>query len=121
MAAYQREDPIVTGALRELVEIAERMTEALLAADLAAVGRWLSRNWDCQQRLDPGMQTPEMRALEAVVAESRPLGGKAAGSGAGGCMFFLIGGDPATARDAATAAGTRVLEAPFVAQGAHPC
>ena len=121
MAAYERQDQVVTGALRELVEVAERMTEALLAADLATVGRLLSKNWDCQQRLDGGMRTPEMAALEAAVVEARPLGGKAAGAGAGRCMLFLIGGDLETARQAAARVGTRVLGANFVSRGVHPC
>ncbi len=89
MQAYERGDRAVTGALQALRDIAERMSLALASADLAAVGRLLSENWGRQQELDPGMCTPEMSRLDAVMRSHGALGGKASGSGAGGCMFFL--------------------------------
>jgi D-glycero-alpha-D-manno-heptose-7-phosphate kinase len=76
------------------------MAEALRAADLARVSALLSANWKHQQALDPGMRTAEMAQLEAAATEAGALGGKAAGAGAGGCMFFVMRGD---ARGAAPA------------------
>jgi D-glycero-alpha-D-manno-heptose-7-phosphate kinase len=100
MGAYERRDAKVTGALHGLKETGNAMAEALRGADLARVGALLTANWKHQQALDPGMRTAEMAQLEATATKAGALGGKAAGSGAGGCMFFVMRGD---ARDAASA------------------
>jgi D-glycero-alpha-D-manno-heptose-7-phosphate kinase len=102
-------DPVVTRALHGLVDVAERMAEALGAGAVGRIGELLAANWRWQQQLDDGMQTAEMAALEAAMARAGSLGGKAAGAGAGGTMLFLIDGDPAAARAAARAAGATVL------------
>ncbi|HEY7193051.1 MAG TPA: hypothetical protein VH439_04855 [Gemmatimonadales bacterium] len=119
MGAYERGDRQVTGALRGLKETGEAMTEALRAADLARVAALLSVNWQHQQALDPGMRTPEMAELEAAAQEAGALGGKAAGAGAGGCMFFIMRGDARAAADRIAAAGhgTRVLPLAWSAEG----
>lgn len=117
LARYEQGDPTVTGALRGLKETAERMAEALRAADLARVGALLTENWRHQQALDPGMRTTEMSRLEQAL-EARALGGKAAGAGAGGCMFFIVR-DPASAVDAARGAGVQVLPVAWARGGAH--
>lgn len=116
MSAYAARDEAVVAALRAMVEIAERMVEALRAGELAAVGHLLSRNWNCQQQLDPGMRTREMARLEAAMQEAGALGGKAAGAGAGGSMFFLVH-DPDLARRAASEAGARVLPFSWAPEG----
>lgn len=120
MTAYERGDQAVTRALREMVEIAERMAEAVRAGDLGRVAQLVSANWTCQQRLDPGMQTPEMARLEAAMAGAGALGGKAAGAGAGGSMFFLLA-DPAAGRRAAASAGATILDAGWSAGGVERC
>jgi D-glycero-alpha-D-manno-heptose-7-phosphate kinase len=109
MGAYERGDAAVTGALRAIKDVAGAMAEALRGADLARVGSLLSENWKHQQALDPGMRTAEMGRLEQAAASAGALGGKAAGAGAGGSMFFIMKG---AARDAApvlSAAGATVL------------
>jgi D-glycero-alpha-D-manno-heptose-7-phosphate kinase len=121
MAAYERGDPTVAGALDGIREVAEAMPAALLAGDLARVGALLSANWRLQQALDPGMRTPEMARLERAMAEAGTLGGKAAGSGAGGSMFFLAPDDPAPALAAARELGMRVLPVRWAARGVRPC
>jgi D-glycero-alpha-D-manno-heptose-7-phosphate kinase len=117
MSAYEAGDAAVVGALRGMAELAERMSEALAASDLAAVGRLLSKNWHCQQQLDRGMCTEPMARLEAAMHAAGALGGKAAGAGAGGSMFFLAAGDPAEAIHAAAAVGARVLPFRWASQG----
>ena len=117
MGLYERGDPKVTGALRALKDVGNAMTEALRAADLARVGSLLSENWKHQQALDPGMRTPEMVRLEQAVADVGTLGGKAAGSGAGGCMFFIMNRDARDAADAVRAAGASVLPFTWSAEG----
>jgi galactokinase/mevalonate kinase-like predicted kinase len=99
-----------------LKDVAARMTEALRAADLAQVAALLSENWCHQQALDPGMRTPDMARLEDALAGVGALGGKAAGAGAGGSMFFVVR-DPARAAEAARAAGARVLPVAWAPEG----
>jgi D-glycero-alpha-D-manno-heptose-7-phosphate kinase len=109
MGSYERGDSTVTGALRGLKETANAMAEALRSADLGRVGSLLSENWQHQQALDPIMRTPEMARIEQVAADIGMLGGKAAGAGAGGCMFFLMKGAARDAAPALSAAGAKVL------------
>lgn len=109
MAAYERGDSKVTGALRALKDVGNAMAEALRSADLARVGSLLSENWKQQQALDPGMRTAEMARLEHAAAEAGTLGGKAAGAGAGGSMFFIMKDAARDAASALSAAGATVL------------
>ena len=121
MAAYQSGNSQVSGALLELREVAVEMAEALRRSDLARVGALLTRNWQAQERLDPAMRTPDMARLESAMRNAGAIGGKAAGSGAGGCMFFLVGSDVESARVAATASGARLLPVEWAMQGVRPC
>ena len=117
MGAYRLENARVTGALRAMVDVAERMAEALLGQDLARVGSLLTENWRHQQLLDSGMCTGEMARLEAAMEAAGALGGKAAGAGAGGSMFFVVEGDPVLAARAAREAGARVLPFRWASRG----
>ena len=117
MGAYERGESRVTGALRALKETGAAMAEALRAADLARVGALLSENWKQQQALDPGMRTAEMARLEDAVARAGSLGGKAAGAGAGGSMFFILKGAARAAADAIRAAGATVLPLSWSREG----
>jgi len=119
MSAYERGDRKVTGALRGLKDAAEAMVLALRGADLTRVGTLLTENWTHQQALDPGMRTPEMARLEEAMREAGAIGGKAAGAGAGGSMFFLVGKDPRAAVEAASGAGATVLPVTWAAEGAR--
>ena len=116
-AACERGDDGVTGALRAVKDAAEAMVEALRAADLARVAALLAEGWTHQQALDPDVRTPEMARLERALAAAGALGGKGAGLGAGGSMFFVTGDDPAPAVAAARAAGATVLPARWAAEG----
>ncbi|HYT69967.1 MAG TPA: hypothetical protein VEK78_01215 [Gemmatimonadales bacterium] len=117
MAAYERGDRAVMAALRALRDVAEGMVEALRAADLARVAALLSENWKHQQALDPEMCTPDMARLGRALAAAGALGGKAAGAGAGGSMFFVTGDDPRPALAAARSAGATVLPVRWTGQG----
>jgi D-glycero-alpha-D-manno-heptose-7-phosphate kinase len=121
MQAYERGDRLVTAALHGLRETAERMAEALRAGDLARVGALLDANWLQQQALDPGMCTPVMARLEHAMRGAGALGGKAAGSGAGGSMFFLAADDPRPAIEAARAMGMTLLPVRWAAAGVRAC
>jgi D-glycero-alpha-D-manno-heptose-7-phosphate kinase len=117
MGAYEAGERTVTGALQAMKEIAERMVAALREADLARVGALLGENWANQQALDPGIRTPEMARLERAVTDAGALGGKAAGAGAGGSMFFVIGGDCRWADQAARGVGATVLPVAWAPEG----
>ena len=116
LSAYERGDAGVTAALRALKDTAERMAEALRAADLERVGTLLTENWGHQRALDREMQAPEMGRLERAMQAAGALGGKAAGSGAGGCMFFLVR-DAAAAAAAAREADATVLPMAWAQEG----
>jgi D-glycero-alpha-D-manno-heptose-7-phosphate kinase len=100
-----------------MADVAREMADALEAADLDRVARLLTANWRQQQRLDPAMQTPAMARLEDLVGRAGALGGKAAGAGAGGSMFFLLGGRRGPAEEAARAAGATVLSFTWAREG----
>lgn len=120
-AAFEAGDALVTGAFFRMRDLAWEMVDALKAADLARVGTLLARNWQAQQQLDPIMRTAGMARLEAAMQAAGTIGGKAAGSGAGGCMFFLAGDDIAAARAAAIAQGARLLPVEWAMKGVRTC
>jgi D-glycero-alpha-D-manno-heptose-7-phosphate kinase len=121
MRAYERGDAAVSRSLDGLRAVADAAAEALRAADAARLGRLLLENWRHQQALDPGMCTPEMARLEQAMRAAGALGGKAAGSGAGGAMFFLAGDDPAPLEAAVRELGMRLLPVRWAETGVHPC
>jgi D-glycero-alpha-D-manno-heptose-7-phosphate kinase len=121
MHAYEQGDGQVSAALRALRDVAEAMADALGAADSVRVGRLLTENWKHQQALDPHMCTAEMARLERAVGDAGALGGKAAGSGAGGCMFFLGPDDPSEMIRAAQGSGAKLLPVRWATYGVRPC
>jgi D-glycero-alpha-D-manno-heptose-7-phosphate kinase len=121
MRAYERGDSAVAAALDGLRGAALAMGDALRAGAFGRVGELLSENWRLQQQLDPGMSTPDMRRLETAMRDAGCLGGKAAGAGAGGSMFFLASDDPAPAREAVARLGMRLLPVRWAAGGVRPC
>jgi D-glycero-alpha-D-manno-heptose-7-phosphate kinase len=121
MRAYQTGDATVVRALFGIRDTAEAMANALRGADIGAVGRLLTENWRHQQALDARMRTAEMAQLEQVMTDAGALGGKAAGAGAGGSMFFLAPDDPTPLLAAAEQAGARVLPVKWAMRGVYLC
>lgn len=121
MRAYERGEPSVTRALHGLCTTAQSMEAALMSGDVARVGRLLSENWAQQQALDSRMRTDEMARLEQAVIAAGALGGKAAGSGAGGCMFFLTPDDPRQVMEAARSCGVALLPVRWAMYGVRQC
>jgi D-glycero-alpha-D-manno-heptose-7-phosphate kinase len=121
MRAYERGEPAIARALDGLRRVAEEMVGALRAADFGRVGALFSENWRLQQVLDSGMSTPEMARLERAMHDAGSLGGKAAGSGAGGSMFFLAPDDPSEARAVVSRLGMRLLPVRWALMGVRPC
>jgi D-glycero-alpha-D-manno-heptose-7-phosphate kinase len=121
MNAYERGEAKVSRALRALRDVAEEMSGAILSCDPARIGHLLTKNWEHQLELDPAMRTSAMAELEAVVMDAGALGGKAAGSGAGGCMFFLCQDDPHKAIGAAQSLGAEILPVRWAREGVRLC
>ncbi len=117
MGCYASRDRTVVEALNNLRATAEEMAEALEASAPAEVGRLLSANWRHQCALDPAMRTEGMAKLEQAMDGAGSLGGKAAGAGAGGTMFFLVERNPAEAARVARAQGATVLSLRWSAEG----
>src|SRR5438128_10765028 len=117
MGAYERGDREVTGALRAMRDVADAMAEALRTSDLARVAELVTANWRQQQSLDAEMRTSEMARLEQGLAQAGARGGKAAGSGAGGAMFFIARDDPRPPIAAAQEAGATVLPVHWTSDG----
>lgn len=109
MNAYSNRDAGVVGALHTMADLAEAMAAALLTADMARVATLLSANWQQQQRLDSGMCTADMARLDTTMTAAGAIGGKAAGAGTGGSMFYVVPGDVAPAIAAARSCGATVL------------
>lgn len=121
MQAYERGEAAVARALNGLREVAESMETALESGDVARVARLLSENWAHQQALDPRMRTDQMAQLERTVIGAGALGCKAAGSGAGGCMFFVAPDDPEAVTEAALSCGVSLLPVRWAMYGVRPC
>lgn len=121
MEAYEGGEARVVDALHEMKTVAEEMTVALTGGDLTRIGALLSRNWACQQRLDPTMQTERMQQVETQALRAGALGGKASGAGAGGCMFFVAGEDPEAVARAVAEAGATVMSVRFERNGVREC
>jgi D-glycero-alpha-D-manno-heptose-7-phosphate kinase len=121
MRAYEQGDAAVAGALDGIRRAAEEMAGAVRAGDFERIGTLLSENWRLQQRLDPAMATPEMARLERAMLDAGCLGGKAAGSGAGGSMFFLAPDDSRRAREAVAQLGMRLLPVRWAPSGVRLC
>jgi D-glycero-alpha-D-manno-heptose-7-phosphate kinase len=121
MRAYEQGDRTVAAALHGLREVAEAMAGALGAGDLGRIARLLEENWRHQLALDAGMRTPEMARLEQAMHDAGSLGGKAAGSGAGGCMFFLGPEDPSDMIRSAQEVGAVVLPVGWAMRGVYLC
>jgi D-glycero-alpha-D-manno-heptose-7-phosphate kinase len=121
MRAYEAGDANVASALAGLRDVAAAMAEALVAGDLVRMGQLLRQNWHHQQSLDARMSTPEMAELEQAMDRAGSLGGKAAGSGAGGCMFFLAPEDPIAMLETARRAQVRVLPVSWAMRGVYLC
>ncbi len=117
MTRFVRHDATVVAALEGLAELGIQMAEAIEAGNEVAVGELLTANWRLQRQLDPGMQTAAMAGLERAMAGCGSLGGKAAGAGAGGTMFFLVGGDPVRAAGVAREQGATVLPLQWAWEG----
>ncbi|MBX3146178.1 MAG: hypothetical protein KF785_05365 [Gemmatimonadales bacterium] len=117
MSRYAAGNAEVVGALRGMVEVADLLVAGLEGGSLADVARLVQRNWSLQQDLDEGMCTPTMAALEQAMRDAGALGGKAAGSGAGGTMFFVFDTPARAAAARTTVQGVTYLPVSWAVEG----
>ena len=115
-------------------ELGQRRSEIEAAPELSALlQRLVARAAPVLERMPP---VPQFKALltadggycpddgtrlERAVIDAGALGGKAAGSGAGGCMFFLGPDEPAPMIEAARDCGVRILPVRWAMYGVRPC
>ena len=97
----------ITAALRGLAALAGPMADGASRCGPAR-GRadCCRRTGNSRWRSIPACGPPRWRDWKAAMTRAGSLGGKAAGAGAGGCMFFLCD-DPARARRAGRRRGRR--------------
>ena len=114
--AYGAAEAQVVEALRGLKTCAEEAADALRQGDLEQLGDVVNRNWQHQRALTPALETPRMREFFDLAQDHGVLGGKAAGAGGGGCVFFLCR-EPANLRDAIGEQGGEVLDVGYAERG----
>ena len=118
MERYEAGDRGVIAALDGLKACAAAMRDALLRGDVGTAGQVLDRNRRLMTELDPGIETPAMRALAAAAARVGATAWKPCGSGAGGCLLFLAPpGEEFAVAEALREAGGTVLPCTFDTTG----
>jgi D-glycero-alpha-D-manno-heptose-7-phosphate kinase len=109
--------------LAPLRETAQRSADAVLAGDLASLGRAMSANTEAQRRLHGRLVSPLADRVIAVAMGRGALGYKVNGAGGdGGTVTLLTNGDPAALADTVDAVasigdGCTVLPWRFAAKG----
>lgn len=108
-------DPIAQKAIRRIGEVTREGVEALMAGDLARVGRLMIEDHRLLNTLGVGHPMLD-RLVEAALPHS--YGAKLTGAGAGGNMVALSD-DPEAAAKAIAAAGGETLTVRLSRQGVH--
>ncbi len=82
-------------AIEDLKAISRGMKRALMAEEMAEVGRLIDANWDAQKRLHSATTTDRIEECLRKAKEEGALGGKACGAGGGGCIAVFAPPDRA--------------------------
>ena len=93
IAAFERGDPLVVGAMERVKQVAGELRACLEAGDLRDFGQLLDEETEARLKLFPGALTPKMAALTEAAREAGALGAKVCGAGGGGCMLFWVAPD----------------------------
>lgn len=90
MDAYLCRDPQRYAAMRESLDIHDRMVEALSAADYALLGKLATRYWQLRCIMDPDATNPALQQLfEAAEITKVIEGGLLTGAGGGGFALLI--------------------------------
>lgn len=80
-------------AMHKTKEIAIRIKEAILKADLNQVGEILHEGWQYKKQLAEGISNPMIDEIYEAAMKAGALGGKISGAGGGGFIFFYCPGN----------------------------
>lgn len=84
---YIERKPKVVDSMRNIIEIAHDMRDAVLNEDLEAVGILFAKDWEKRKRLDRGISAPRTGFLMSKALESLSSAVKVCGSGGGGSFL----------------------------------
>ncbi|HVO68447.1 MAG TPA: hypothetical protein VMT24_00290, partial [Aggregatilineaceae bacterium] len=85
---YTENQPDTVAAMDSLKQIATDLKRALLQGRLDDFGALLHAAWSCKKQMAPQITTPQIDELYETACRNGALGGKIAGAGGGGYMFF---------------------------------
>jgi D-glycero-alpha-D-manno-heptose-7-phosphate kinase len=80
-------------AMHKTKEIAIRIKEAILRADLDRIGEIMHEGWQYKKQLADGITNKTIDSIYEAAREAGALGGKISGAGGGGFMFFYCPGN----------------------------
>lgn len=111
-------DRVAVRRMEAIGRIARELRDALVAADVDAVGRLVGEEGRLRYRLAPSVATPKLLRVGEAARNSGALGVKVCGAGRGGCLLAIArrGRTDDVAR-AMTAAGATVLESRIAGRG----
>ncbi len=87
----QQQPPVE--AMHKTKEMATRMKEALLKAELDRIGELMHEAWQYKKRMAEGITNASIDRLYDAALGAGALGGKISGAGGGGYMFFYCPGN----------------------------
>jgi D-glycero-alpha-D-manno-heptose-7-phosphate kinase len=90
MKSHVDGDPKVRRNFDQIVTIASRMREALLARDWSDVAELLALEWENRKRNFKGISTPKIDRMIEQTSQHGTLAAKVCGAGGGGCVVFLV-------------------------------
>lgn len=102
-----RGDLEILDALRHQKVLAVEMARALRSGDLVLLGRMLHEAWETKKRQSPWVTNDIIDAVYSLARKAGARGGKLAGAGGGGYMFFLAPGKEGPVAEALRGVGLR--------------
>ena len=114
----EQEEPI--RAMERQRDIAYEMKRLLLRGEFRAFGKALDDAWQVKKRMAGAITTPHIDTLYTAATAAGALGGKIAGAGGGGFMFFFTDFDRRHAVEKALEQnGAQVVPFTFTDRGVH--
>jgi len=87
--AYRSREPVVTGALARIRELAHLMINALVRGNVDELGALVGEHWEHQRMLHPAITTPRIDAIITAAMAHGAHGAKALGASGGGCVLIM--------------------------------
>lgn len=91
--AYRAREPVVTGALARMRELAQMMIVALMQGSIDDLGALVAEHWEHQRSLHPAITTPRIDAIIEHAMAGGAYGAKALGASGGGCVLIIAPSD----------------------------